>query len=116
MAWTHYADLSGAGQIDFGGADSYGFYRAVVTDFGMAHEIEIGGVTRFMDLGWIAPLEDATDLGEGEPVGPSAFDKTWLEYEHQSIDYHTMCVNVGGFDGLAYSFRTDVVVQLYRYS
>jgi len=116
MTWTHYADLSGAGAIDFGTVDTYGYYRAIVTDFGMAHEIEVGGVPRYMDIGWIAPQEFPADMGFGEPSGPSTFYKTWLEYEKQTIDYHTLAVNAQGLDGLAYSFRTDVVVQLYRYS
>jgi hypothetical protein len=111
MASTLYSDLSGSGAILFGFAEFTGYWHSKVTDFGASHAIELAGVVRYMDLGWLAPIETDPDAANGMS-GDFALGRTWLEFERQTYDFKTMAVDIAGFSGFIYNFRMGVVVDV----
>lgn len=111
MASVLYADLSGAGTIYFGSAELTGYWHSKVTDFGGSHPIELGGTIRYLDLGWICPIETDPDSANGF-TGDFAMAVTWLEFERQTFDFKTVASDIAGFSGLAYSLRSGVVIDL----
>ena len=111
MASTLYAGLTGAGVQYFGFAELTGYWHTRVTDEGSAHSIELAGELRFVDLGWIAPIETDPDSANGM-TGDFKMDLRWLEWPQQTHDYKTLATNIAGFSGFAYNFRTGVVVDV----
>jgi hypothetical protein len=111
MASTLYADLSGAGTVLFGFAELTGYWHSKVTDLGASHAIELAGVVRYLDLGWLAPIETDPDSAKGM-TGDFALGRTWLEFEKQTYDFKVMAADIAGFSGFIYNFRTGVVVDV----
>jgi hypothetical protein len=111
MAATLFTDLSGAGVLDFGFAEFTGYWHTKVTNFGSSHPVEMAGVLRYLDLGWIAPVEHDPDPGSGMS-GDFAMSRTFLEFELQTHDFKTLLADIAGASGVAYNLRLGVVIDL----
>jgi hypothetical protein len=108
---TLYSALEGAGTVTFGFVESSGYWHSKVTNLGASHAIELAGVVRYLDLGWIAPIETDPDSANGM-TGDFALGRTWLEFERQTYDFKTMADDIAGFSGFIYNFRAGVVVDV----
>lgn len=111
MASTLYAGLSGVGTQLFGFAELTGYWHTLVTNLGAAHPIELGGTLRYLDVGWIAPIETDPDSANGM-TGDFAMDLHWIEYVRQTHNYKALADAIAGFSGFTYSFRTGVEVDV----
>jgi hypothetical protein len=111
MASTLYSSLAGSGTQYFGFAELTGYWHTLVTDPGMSHPIELGGTLRFLDLGWIAPIETDPDSANGF-TGDFSMLTTWLEYTRQTYDFSATAAAIAGFSGFTYNFRAGVVVDV----
>jgi hypothetical protein len=111
MASTLYADLSGAGTIYFGFAELTGYWHTRVTNLGGSHLIDALGTIRYVDLGWIAPIETDPDSANGM-TGDFTLPINWLEFVNQTYDFKVQATDLAGFSGVQYAFRTGVTVDL----
>jgi len=108
---TLYSGLSGPGTVYFGFAETTGYWHTKVTDLGASHSIELGGLIRYLDIGWIAPIETDPDTAQGL-TGDFAITHVFVEYENQTHDFKQIAADIAGFSGFVYNFRTGVVVDV----
>lgn len=111
MASTLYSGLTGVGTQYFGFAETTGYWHTLVTDLGGAHAIELGGTLRYLDVGWIAPIETDPDSANGM-TGDFSMELEWISFVRQTHDFKTLATDIAGFSGFTYSFRTGVVVDV----
>jgi hypothetical protein len=111
MTATLYAGLNGVGTVYFGGAELTGYWHTLVTDLGSSHPVELDGLLRYLDLGWIAPIETDPDTANGM-AGDFAIVRVFLEFAQQTHDFKTLATDIAGFSGFAYNFRLGVVVDV----
>lgn len=111
MTSTLYSGLTGAGVQYFGFAEMTGYWHTRVTDFGGSHALELAGEIRYIDIGWIAPIETDPDTANGM-TGDFKMGLHWISWQNETHDYNQTAVAIAGFSGFAYSFRTGVVVDV----
>lgn len=111
MTATLYSGLTGVGTVHFSSADLTGYWHTLVTDLGSSHPVELDGLLRYLDLGWIAPLETDPDAANGMS-GDFALLRVFLEFERQTHDFKTIATDIAGFSGFSYNFRMGVSVDV----
>lgn len=100
--------VTGAGDIlDIGAfADNLSI---IVTQFGMARQLDLDGVPRWIDLGWWAPLAVYDVLGDGDQV--YAGNAHFIEFARQAFQLREF--DVGDLHGIRYNLRPGVEVRFF---
>lgn len=118
MAATIFLDLSGEGDISVADLPNHLIftYRVHVTDTGAGHAIDLSAAARYVDLGWTALFEILPGGDGNGPAGTSYLNQQWIEFLYQTYVTKGLVDTIGGVDGIHYSLKPSVVVDLIVYT
>lgn len=108
---TLLTGLTGNGSAAFSSAENSGILRVAVTNLGMAHAMDVGPPTRYVDIGWLAFYE-ANPHSDELPPGNYLLPHFWIEYEFSTIDVAEFVNAIAGVDGVYWSLRAGVEITL----
>jgi hypothetical protein len=90
----------------YDGSDLY--VHVEILDFGMAHSSDADEVSRYVDVGWIALVENYGTGGELEGIFYAPLH--WITFERSVIRLRDE--SVAGMDGYHYALKPGVVLRI----